>query len=52
MEALQVLGSALIFAIGFAGVVTLIAGLAMEPLERARQRYIERQRRTAKALSV
>jgi TctA family transporter len=52
MEALRVLAIASIFAVVFAGVITLIASLAMEPLERARQRYVERERRAVKALRV
>jgi hypothetical protein len=52
MEPLRVLGSALIFALVFAAAVTLIASLVMDPLERARQRYVERQNRATKALSV
>ena len=46
------LGAALIFAVVFAGATTLIASLAMEPLERARRRYVERERRAVKALRV
>jgi hypothetical protein len=50
MEALRVLGAALVFAAVFAGATTLIASLAMEPLERARQRYLERERNAVKVL--
>jgi hypothetical protein len=52
MEALRVFGTALIFAVVFGAAVTLIASLAMDPLERARQRYVEQERNSSKAPQV
>jgi hypothetical protein len=50
MEALKVLGTAVGFALVFAGTVTFLLNLAMDPLERMRQRYVEREREAVKAL--
>lgn len=52
MEALRVLGIAVMFALSFVGVITLIVSFVMDPLERARQRYVERERSAVKALRV
>jgi hypothetical protein len=50
MEALKFLGKAVAFALVFAGVITFLLTLVMDPLERMRQRYVEREREAAKAL--
>jgi hypothetical protein len=52
MEALKFLAGAFGFAVAFAAVVTFLVGLAIEPLERMRLRWLEREREAAKVVSA
>jgi hypothetical protein len=52
MQALKVLASAVGFALAFASVVTFLVTLAIDPLERMRLRWLEREREAAKAVRV
>jgi hypothetical protein len=52
MEALKFLAGAFGFAVAFAAVVTFLVGLAIEPLERMRLRWLGREREAAKIVSA
>jgi hypothetical protein len=52
MEALKFLAGAFGFAVAFAGVVTFLVSLAIDPLERMRLRWVEREREAGKAARV
>jgi hypothetical protein len=52
MEALKMLGIAVGFAVAFASGVTFLVSLAMDPLERMRLRWLEREREAGKAARV
>jgi len=52
MEALKMLAFALGFAVAFASVITLLVSLAMDPLERMRLRWVEREREAVKVARV
>lgn len=52
MEALKVLAAAVIFAVIFASVITFLVGLAIDPLERMRLRWLEREREAEAAKAV
>jgi hypothetical protein len=49
MEALKFLALNLVLSLAAASLITYVAGLAMDPLERARQRWIQRAQETIKA---
>ena len=52
MEALKMLAIAVGFALAFASGITVLVSLAMDPLERMRQRWVERERDAVKAVRV
>ena len=52
MEALKMLAIAVGFALAFASGITVLVSLAMDPLERMRQRWVERGRDAVKAVRV
>lgn len=52
MEALKMLAFALGFAVVFASVITLLVSIAIGPLERMRQRWVEREREAVKVARV
>jgi hypothetical protein len=48
MEALKLLGIAVGFAVAFASGITFLVSLAMDPLERMRLRWLDREREAVK----
>jgi len=52
MEALKFLALDVGFAVAFAAVVTFLVSLAMDPLERMRLRWVEREREAVKAVHM
>jgi len=52
MEALKMLAFAVGFAVVFAAGITGLVSLAMDPLERMRLRWLEREREAGKAARV
>ena len=43
MEAIKMLAIAVAFAVAFASAITVLVSWAMDPLERMRQRWVERE---------
>jgi ABC-type transport system involved in cytochrome c biogenesis permease subunit len=52
MEALKFLAAAVVFAVIFASVITFLVSLAIDPLERMRLRWLEREREAEAAKAV
>ncbi len=52
MEALKFLAFIVGMSVAVAGVITFLVSLAINPLERMRQRWVERERESVKAARV